>query len=482
MNILEKIVQSKRDQFPASESKTETPFRLERNDNKFLSNLKRQGVQVIGEVKPRSPSAGDLLKPGQLESTLAVYKEKCAAISVLTDETFFGGSFELLAHVKRTTNLPVLCKDFIVDERQLVLASKHGADAVLLISKILSTAELSNLFNTAVKLNLVPVVEVNSESDIEKLADVPADVVLINNRNLDTMGIDLDTTGRLASRLPESTIVISASGIKSNSDVEKLYPFATRFLIGTSLMQSPAPGALLDQLLLAETRTAFPLIKICGITNSLDAELSIRNGARFLGIIFAESSKRRVSKEAAQAIKQVVGKRAKLVGVFQDQSIEFVKSTAEEFNLDLVQLHGNESPAFIEQCSRPVIKTIQYELTDGKFVLLNGSEPIENSNPFSPARYFLFDQKKNSSSLTALKPGQRLQLLSTALERFQPGKPFFIAGSLNAENVNEAIDVLTPYAIDAASGVESAPGVKSEQLIKTFCTTIQQAHKTPQVV
>lgn len=460
MNILQAIVQSKRSEFPNWQSAS-TPGapasgrllnKAASETCPFLRALQTKNTTIIGEVKPKSPSSGQLLQETQLDHVLTTYKTHCAAVSVLTDEKFFGGSFELLACAKEKTGLPILCKDFIVSPAQLALAKQHGADAILLIAKILERHNLITLLDAADIQGLTPVVEINDENDLRKIEGLLIDVVLINNRNLDTMKIELSTTERLATQLAKDQIVISASGIKTQQDVEQLLPSANRFLIGTSLMQSPAPEVLLKQF-----ASTTPPVKICGITNPQDADFAIAAGARLIGIILANSSKRKVSSTQARAIAEAARGRAKLVGVFQYQGVDEVNATAEELNLDFIQLHGDEDQEFIKSCVRPVIKTFTYDQSK--------SQSLTN---FSAARYFLFDLDKDRQS-DSNNTSQRLKSLAQSLAPIRHLiPPFFLAGGLNPGNVRRAMDIIRPFGIDVASGVESSPGNKSPNLVTDF--------------
>ena len=464
MTILDTIVETKRLAYsvtPASkenrsavcvETKTSTK-------NEFLLALTSKSLNIIGEIKPCSPSAGKLLKDGQIDAILEVYKRQCAAISVLTDENFFGGSFDLLSYVKQKTGLPVLCKDFIVSEKQITLAKQHGADAVLLIAKILTEAELMSLFEEAERQALVAVVEVNNESDIAKVNSIAAKVVLINNRDLDTMQIDLDTTARLAPALNPDVLIISASGIKTRNDIQNLSNTTRNFLIGTSLMQSTS---LENQLTAFKRNTK---VKVCGITKPADALMAANAGADYIGLIFAQSSPRKVELETAREVRTAIGNRAKTVGVFQNQDIEYVNGTAEELEMDYIQLHGSEDRDYISNCIKPVIKFLPYTAPDETVYALANTPNL---------KHILFDAQKNGDKQEPISIEDNLMRLANRLSsRSQFAlPPFFIAGGLSPDNVAFVVRMLKPFAVDVASGVESAPGVKSQELIRAFCARL----------
>jgi indole-3-glycerol phosphate synthase len=173
---------------------------------------------------------------------------------VLADERYFGGSIDLLRTVSRISTVPTLCKDFVVDPYQCFEARDAGATAILLIVKILSDRLLRDLHEAARKLGLTAVVEVQTEEELRRAVHIDPSVILINNRNLDTFVISLETTEKLALQVPDGPIVISASGINAAADIAKLLPFSTTFLIGSALMQSQNMEALLSELVSADLK------------------------------------------------------------------------------------------------------------------------------------------------------------------------------------------------------------------------------------
>jgi indole-3-glycerol phosphate synthase len=217
-----------------------------RNFYKAVTKPNVRGLNVIAEVKKASPSAG-VIRPNFDPAEIAHIYEKCGAdaISVLTDEKYFQGRLEYINIVKETVELPVLRKDFIIDQWQIFEARAAGADAILLIADALKPAELMDLMITAAELTLTVLLEVH-EADVllavRSLIGFPKtgySVIGINNRNLATMEVDINTTGRLAGLLDEPTKLVAESGIKTRADVEKLIKVgASAVLIGQTLCQS----------------------------------------------------------------------------------------------------------------------------------------------------------------------------------------------------------------------------------------------------
>ena len=218
----------------------------------FLAALSDGGpAAIVAECKRRSPSKG-LLRDAYDPAAIARSYEQAgaAAVSVLTEEHHFGGSMAHLSGVRAATTLPVLRKDFVVDEYQLDEARAGGADAVLLIAAILEVERLQQFLRLARSLGLAALVEAHDERDLDRALDAGARIVGVNNRDLRTMQVDLRAAERLAARLPAGTVAVAESGIGSRSDVDRLRQFGYHaFLVGERLMTAADPGAALRELL-----------------------------------------------------------------------------------------------------------------------------------------------------------------------------------------------------------------------------------------
>ncbi len=205
-------------------------------------------VNIIAELKSRSPSAGFIR---EIDSErIRTYSRYASAISVVTDSTYFGGSFQLLAEVAEMTECPVLCKDFIIDPVQIDLAYAAGADIVLLIARTLGKDKLDALYAYARGLGLACLVELHDAADLPKLAGLDAPIPGVNARDLDTLAIDLDAAARLLGQL-EAPVRVAESGIKSRRDIERL-GCANAFLIGETLMRSKDVERTFRELLYGE--------------------------------------------------------------------------------------------------------------------------------------------------------------------------------------------------------------------------------------
>jgi indole-3-glycerol phosphate synthase len=206
---------------------------------RLSSAIKKKDKAIIAEIKPRSPREGDLIGNRDILTLASEYEEGGAtALSVITSP-HFGGKVENVSKVKRSVSVPVLYKDFVVDEYQVWEGFGYGADAVLLIESISPVAKLLDLVDD---LGLEAVVECHSAEEIEKAINAGAKLIGINNRNLRTLTVDLETTAKLAEYVPEDRIMISESGVKTPADARYLFECgADALLIGTALMRSGNP-------------------------------------------------------------------------------------------------------------------------------------------------------------------------------------------------------------------------------------------------
>ena len=209
------------------------------------------GPNIIAEIKKASPTKGSIRPDLDPARYAAMYESAgAAAISVLTDTSFFKGSVDDLQTARRTSSLPVLRKDFIISEYQIYEALHIGADAVLLIVRILSPNQLSDYLALSRDLGMDALVEIHSESDLEAASHAGARLIGINNRNLQSFKTDLKTSVRLASLLAPSQVAVAESGIKDRAAIEMLLKAGIfNFLIGESLVRAGDPGVLIKSFL-----------------------------------------------------------------------------------------------------------------------------------------------------------------------------------------------------------------------------------------
>lgn len=208
-------------------------------------------IRLIAEFKRRSPSAGEIRPGSTVEDVVRGYAAAGAScLSVLTDAVGFGGSLVDLESARVAVPLPVLRKEFVIDEYQVVEARAHGADAVLLIAECLDDCRLRSLYRRILDMGMTPLVELHDEDNLPRVLDLGATLVGVNNRDLATMTTDLDHVLRIRDRVPDDCLLVAESGIRSRADVERLEAAGIgAMLVGESLLKSPDPGAAAAALL-----------------------------------------------------------------------------------------------------------------------------------------------------------------------------------------------------------------------------------------
>ncbi|MCX5852292.1 MAG: indole-3-glycerol phosphate synthase TrpC [Deltaproteobacteria bacterium] len=217
----------------------------------FAVALRKRECAVIAEIKSRSPSAGTILDNFDHRTIAAIYESHgAAAISVITDRHFFGGDRSFLADIRSTVSLPLLRKDFIIDDCQIIETRALGADAVLLIAMILDARTLRSFIMRAESLGMTPLVEVHSNEDVKRALAAGARVIGINNRDLQTFKTDITVSANLVPFIPEDILVVSESGIRTRNDIDTLMAVGIRaFLVGEALMKAADRGGTLRTLL-----------------------------------------------------------------------------------------------------------------------------------------------------------------------------------------------------------------------------------------
>ena len=254
-DILERIVAARR-RVLANEKQTTPAAKLEERvaaappPRDFRAALTRDGVNVIAELKKASPSRG-VLRAAYNPAALApaLQQAGAAAFSVLTEPEFFQGSLEDLTVVRQVTNVPVLRKDFLFDTYQIYQARAAGADAFLLIAAILTTGELKRLITLGKQLGMAALVEAHTEEELARALEAGAEIVGINNRNLKSFEVSVETSLRLIESVPEECVAVSESGLSTAAELARLRASGfDAFLIGERLMQAADPAAALREL------------------------------------------------------------------------------------------------------------------------------------------------------------------------------------------------------------------------------------------
>jgi indole-3-glycerol phosphate synthase/phosphoribosylanthranilate isomerase len=393
---------------------------------RFRDALTGPGLSAIAEIKRRSPSAGDL-RPDADPIALARGFEQAgaAALSVLVDERF-GGSPDDLVAARSATELPILAKGFFRDESEFAPLRAAGADAVLLLLRDLDDRLAARLMAAAANVGLDTLVEAHSGPELERAVALSANPIGINARDLTTFRIDrnaqlnlvaqatLQQTVAKSERL-QKLVVVAESGIESRAQAAAAeLAGADAVLIGSALMRASDPAQKLRELL------ARPLVKVCGLTRAEDVSAAAEAGADLAGFILAAESPRRA--DHVLPVPETMLSVAVLVGELQDAPA------------DLVQLYARENG----HRSRDAVL-----LRDGEAVASVSDLPWEQED----------------SSHLARAAGVEGRLV--------------LAGKLAPENVREAIAAVRPWAVDASSQLEVAPGIKDPERIRAFVEAVR---------
>lgn len=446
--VLNKIVQDKavwlaerQQQQPLSAFQSE----IKPSTRSFYHALQGARTVFILECKKASPSKGLIREDFDPATIAGVYKHYASAVSVLTDEKYFQGSFDFLPVVSAAITQPVLCKDFIIDPYQIYLARHYQADAILLMLSVLNDEQYRQLAAVAHSLNMGVLTEVISDEELERATQLGAKVVGINNRDLRDLSIDLDRTRRLAPKVAHGVTVISESGINSYAQVRELSHYANGFLIGSALMSE-------DDLAAAVRRVTLGDNKICGLTRPQDARCALEAGAIYGGLIFAAGSPRQIDAEQAKTV--IAAAALKYVGVFRNSSISDVVTTTRELQLAAVQLHGDEDRAFVAELR----SQLPAEVKIWKAFSIKEALPARD---WPHVDRYVFDSGTGGS-------GKQFDwsLLTGPLDNV------LLAGGLGADNCVSAAQ-LGCAGLDFNSGVESEPGVKDASKIASVFQTLR---------
>jgi indole-3-glycerol phosphate synthase/phosphoribosylanthranilate isomerase len=377
---------------------------------RFREALRQPGLAAIAEVKRRSPSAGDL-RPDADPATLAAGFERAgaAAVSVLVDERF-GGAVDDLVAARRSTALPLLAKGFFSSEDDLCRLQEAGADAVLLLLGDLDDARAGALMNEAARLGLDALVEAHGHTDLGRAVALGADPIGVNARDLRTFRVDRGAQLELVAEAPRDRVVVAESGIHSRAQgAEAELAGADAILVGSALMRASDPPAALADLL------SRPLVKVCGLTRQEDVDAAAAAGADLLGFIFADTPRRAPD----------------VLDVPDDLlSVAVFVGEAEERGADLVQLY---EPAPGKARGRDAVL-----LRDGERVANVVDLPWEETDETHLGRAAMLDGR------------------------------IMLAGRLGPDNVAEAVRRVRPWAVDAASRLESEPGIKDHERVRAF--------------
>ena len=432
----------------------------------FEVALRQQDFNFICEVKKASPSKGIIAEHFPYLDIAKEYEVAgAAAISVLTEPDFFKGDKKYLQEIASTVKIPVLRKDFIIDEYQIYQAKVWGASAILLICACLDVPTLTKFRELADSLGLSSLVEAHDEQEVQMAIDCGARIIGVNNRNLKDFTVDVQNSVRLRNLVQDDVIFVSESGLETPEDIQVLRDNNIGVaLMGETFMRSPNKVEKLTYLYGPTYYT--PKVKMCGISKVETIPAVVEAKPDYMGLVFAPS-KRQVTVEQAKILieelhKQCINhydtKVVKTVGVFVNETLDNLVRIADTANLDAVQLHGDEDEAFIqslkERTNVEVWKAIQIRSA------ADVEEWIDSS-----ADMLLFDAYHKDE-----RGGTGEVFDWSSLDAFE--RPFMLAGGIDCTNVARAIRTVRPYGIDISSGIETN-GVKDDEKITAFTKIVK---------
>jgi len=403
------------------------------------------GARFILEIKRASPSAGRIRSDVDAAAVARGYASVADALSVLTEQSFFGGSVDDLKAVRASFDGSILAKDFILDPRQVVEARMAGADAVLVMLSLLDDREARTMIDEARRFGMDALVEVHDEAEMRRSLALGAALIGINNRDLSDLSVDLSTTERLA-RLAPDRILVAESGIADRGDIERLAPHVDAFLVGTSLMRSAEPAQAARALI-------FGRVKLCGLNRPEDIEAGRR--ATFAGFVFVAGSPRQLTAENAAPLAGIARKTGiRPVGIFRNTPSRIVADVATLLNLDAVQLHGREDAEYMRTLRARLPR--ECEIWTAVSV---GREPLSGRG----GNRLVFDNGNGGSG----------RAFDWALVKDHPElSRALLAGGIGPANARDATQ-LGAYAIDVGSALDAFPGVKSPEKISALFESLR---------
>ena len=432
----------------------------------FEAALRQQDFNFICEVKKASPSKGIIAEHFPYLDIAKEYEVAgAAAISVLTEPDFFKGDKKYLQEIASTVKIPVLRKDFIIDEYQIYQAKVWGASAILLICACLDVPTLTKFRELADSLGLSSLVEAHDENEVQMAIDCGARIIGVNNRNLKDFTVDVQNSVRLRNLVQDDVIFVSESGLETPEDIQVLRDNNIGVaLMGETFMRSPNKVEKLAYLYGPTYYT--PKVKMCGISKVETIPAVVEAKPDYIGLVFAPS-KRQVTVEQAKILieelhKQCINhydtKVVKTVGVFVNETLDNLVRIADTANLDAVQLHGDEDETFIqslkERTNVEVWKAVQIRTA------ADAEKWIDSS-----ADMLLFDAYHKDE-----RGGTGEVFDWSSLDAFE--RPFMLAGGIDSTNVARAIRTVRPYGIDISSGIETN-GVKDDEKITAFTKIVK---------
>jgi tryptophan synthase beta subunit len=436
-----------------------------------VGHLAAPGLHLIAEIKRSSPSAGALAPADEdIVARARAYEAAGAAvISVLCEPHWFGGSVEDLRRVRASVSIPVLAKDFVVEEIQLPHLRAAGADLVLLLAVLHRPKRLADLVDRALEIGLEPLVEAHDEREIERALRTNARIIGINNRDLRTLAVDPERAIRLRELVPDDRIAVAESGVREPATVAAWRAVGfDAALVGEALVRSGDPEAAARAFVTAGQLPADPanraatveLVKVCGVTDAEGILAAVRAGADAIGLNLVPGTPRALELGEAVALARIARSLSAtppgIVAVTADAGLDRIERIVKALDPDAVQLSGDEPLDEIVAVGRPVWKAVRVASGDAPATVVERAIAAREAG----ATRILLDAAGGPH------PGGTGTRIATELARAVAREvPVVLAGGLDPANVGSAVRSIPAVGVDSASGTER-PRVEGERPTK----------------
>jgi len=437
----------------------------------LLTRLASPGLHLIAEIKRSSPSAGEIARPDEdiVARARAYEAGGAAAISVLCEPHWFGGSVDDLRAVRAAVGIPVLAKEFVVEDIQLPHLRAAGADLVLLLAVLHPAKRLARLVDRALEIGLEPLVEAHDEAELKRALATNARIIGINNRDLRTLAVDTDRATRLRGLVPDDRLVVAESGVRDAATVAAWRAVGfDAALVGEALVRARDPAAAAGSFVAAgrlpddpANVAATALVKVCGITDAEGVLAAVRSGADAIGLNIVPGTPRALELNEAVALARVARSLAavppRIVAITADAGRERIAEIVRVLDPDAVQLSGDESTEDVAAVGRPVWKALRVSADrDAPSAV---AERAREHLAAGAARILLDAAGGPHPGGTGTRVGAEL---AAAVAR---EVPIILAGGLDPANVAGALREVPAIGVDSASGTER-PRVAGERPTK----------------
>lgn len=414
------------------------------SDRDFMYAISNFHTNFILELMRATPEKGLLRTDLNINEIASIYGRYADAISVVINEHLYGGHPDDLLRVREAVTQPILASCFVVDEYQIYEARHLGADAVTLTVSLNNDDQLHRLIDVCHSLRMTPVLTVRNEEEVRRALATDVPIIKINNPDITSSVVDVETTERMAAMIPENRIKIAGSKILDNRDIMKLKGICSAFVVGSPILEQ-------SHLICAVKSVVFGAVKISGITSVEDANMALQAGAAYLGLVLSDGRPRKIDLETAAKICALP--EGLMIGVFVDDPIETIATIAANIQLQGVQLHGDEDADYIRQ--------LRTKLPPG--TLIFKGVPILDRIPDLteiPADYFVIDTFDYK-----LRGGTGRSFDWSYLADSPLLDKIFLAGGINPISAQDARLVGT-FGLDITSGVEKEIGVKDPKKLE----------------